>query len=126
MKVARYVAAAGAVAAAATLGVSTPAMAMEAPDRECRTDWFCVYKDWDYSQANSMYRINYENFNWQWELPAVYRADSSWLNYNKHSWAVCDEGIITITTIALDNGEGIKRSTAANNRGESNVLDYCD
>ncbi|HWH01359.1 MAG TPA: hypothetical protein VNV66_19075 [Pilimelia sp.] len=121
MRAVQSVVLAGAVTATAIFGVAAPAQA--AVDRNCYTGYFCVYKDANYSTGNSMYRINVENFHWSYELPAVYRADSSWRNYNANTWLVCDYGTFNDTkTIVLSNGQGISSSSAANDRGEGNEL----
>ncbi len=123
MRTAASVAIAGTITAFGLFGAASPALAA---DRNCYDNYFCVYKDYNYSQSNSMYRINVENKTWSVQLPAMYRADSSWRNYHDRTWRICDYGTFNdTTTISLTNGQGIKQSSAANNRGEGNQLAWC-
>ncbi|MEV4664306.1 hypothetical protein AB0J85_20425 [Micromonospora echinofusca] len=123
MRATRAAAVAGAITALGIFGVASPALAV---DRNCYDDYFCVYKDINYSTGNSMYRINVESKNWSYQLPSIYKADSSWRNFHDQTWRVCDYGTFNdTTTISLTNGQGITYSSGANDRGEGNQLALC-
>ncbi|GAB1691068.1 peptidase inhibitor family I36 protein [Krasilnikovia sp. M28-CT-15] len=122
MRKTRIAAFAGALATAATLLTATPALAV---DRTCYDGYFCVYKDANYSTANTMYRFNKTNNDWYTYASSIYRADSSWKNRYTRDAYVCDAGWITTNTIHLKPGASISYSSAANDRGAEHAWSNC-
>lgn len=126
MRAAQSVVLAGAITAGAIFGISAPAQAQAAVDRNCYSGYFCVFAGAGFSQSYPMYGISYEypsNHNWATYLPEIAKKDSSWRNRNANKWLVCDYGLVNDTkTIVLSNGQEIGNSSAANDRGEGNEL----
>ncbi|WP_155369065.1 hypothetical protein [Catellatospora vulcania] len=123
MKVGRTLAIGILAAAFATVGMASPAQAV---DRNCYDGYFCVYKDSNFSTNNSMYRFNYSNNWWNNSQPEIFRADSSWRNFYSLTAHVCDYGTWSDTTMAV-LGDGWELSYAAgwNDKGEGHEWSTC-
>jgi len=124
MKVVRSVVLGALAAAFVTVGVASPAMAV---DRTCYDGYFCVYKDLNFSTGNSMYRFNYSDNDWSSGESAIYHADSSWRNFYSRTANVCDYGSFGInkTMAVLGDGWELSYSSSWNDKGEGHKWSTC-
>ncbi|WP_349879514.1 hypothetical protein ABIH81_06745 [Micromonospora sp. HUAS YX12] len=123
MRTVRSLLVVAATAAFATVGLASPAMAV---DRNCYDGYFCVYKDLNFSTSNSMYRFNVSDNNWDVGQSAIFKADSSWRNFYSRTAHVCDYGVLSNTTMAvLGDGWELSYSQSWNDRGEGHAWSKC-
>lgn len=105
------------LAAAATVGVTGPAQAV---DRNCYGGEFCVFRATNYNQAYEMYRFTGADDAWWWGQSAISNDDSSW--YSKWSVTVRVYDYDSYggpVTVCLKSYTGWTSNSYANDRGGS-------
>jgi hypothetical protein len=100
--------------------VSSPAQAV---DRNCYSNEWCVYKDRDFSTANSMYRFTVSYLDWYYNACEIYEADSSWRNLRSSGAATYTSAGYWGEEICVNGGYQVAYYYWANDDGASHEVD---